>query len=89
MLIDSPGALLPGSLGPLGLRLIASRAERVGPNRMHLHLTSTSLADQQHTVAAALELGASHLDVGQLPEERHVVLADPEGNEFCVVPAEH
>jgi hypothetical protein len=26
-----------------------------------------------------------HHDVGQLPEEEHVVLADPEGNEFCVI----
>ena len=26
-------------------------------------------------------------DVGQLPEEGHVVLADPEGNELCVIPA--
>ena len=32
-----------------------------------------------------LELGGSHLDVGQLSEEDHVVLADPEGNEFCVI----
>jgi predicted enzyme related to lactoylglutathione lyase len=30
-------------------------------------------------------LGARHIDVGQRPEERHVVLADPEGNEFCVI----
>ncbi len=45
-----------------------SGAEKVGPNRVHLHVTSTSPADQQHTVAAALELGARHLDVGQLPE---------------------
>jgi glyoxalase superfamily protein len=36
-------------------------------------------------VARALELGARHLDVGRLPEEGHVVLADPEGNEFCVI----
>lgn len=36
-------------------------------------------------VALALSLGASHLDVGQLPEEEHVVLADPEGNEFCII----
>jgi hypothetical protein len=33
----------------------------------------------------ALDLGGSHLDVGQLPDEGHVVLADPEGNEFCVI----
>lgn len=38
-------------------------------------------------MARALALGASHLDVGQLPEEDHVVLADPDGNEFCVIEA--
>jgi len=82
---DPRGILLPASDTQLGLRFVPSRAEKVGLNRVHLHLTSTSPVDQQHTVAAALELGASHLDVGQLPEEGHVVLADPEGNEFCVI----
>jgi len=48
-------------------------------------LTSTSLHNQQETVARALELGARHLDVGQGPDALHVVLADPEGNEFCVI----
>lgn len=38
-------------------------------------------------VTAALELVASYLDVGQRPEEGHVVLADPEGNELCVIEA--
>ena len=83
---DLRGALLPGSDTQVGLRFASSRAKKVGPNRVHLHLTSTSPADQRDTVAAALELGAHHLDVGQLPEEGHVVLADPEGNEFCVIP---
>jgi catechol 2,3-dioxygenase-like lactoylglutathione lyase family enzyme len=82
---DAGGALLPGDDTQLGLRFVPSRAEKVGPNRMHLHLTSTSLADQQHTVATALGLGAAHLDVGQRPEEGHIVLADPGGNEFCVI----
>ena len=36
-------------------------------------------------MARALELGARHADVGQSPDEPHVVLADPEGNEFCVI----
>jgi hypothetical protein len=44
---------------------------------MHFDLTSTSLEDQQQTVAKALDLGARHTDVGQGPEEGHVVLADP------------
>lgn len=56
-----------------------------GPNQLHLDLTSTSLDDQAATVARALRLGARHLDIGQRPEEGHVVLADPEGNELCVV----
>ena len=53
---------------------------------MHVDLTSTSLEDQQQAVARALRLGARHLDVGQGPEAEHVVLADPEGNEFCGPP---
>jgi len=79
------GALLPGDDTQLGLRFVASRAGKLRPDYLHLHLTSTGLADQQHTVAKALELGASHLDVGQRPEEGHVVLADPEGNAFDVI----
>ncbi|MGH9275183.1 MAG: VOC family protein, partial [Acidimicrobiales bacterium] len=58
---------------------------KVGPNRIHLDLTTTSLEDQQETVARLLELGGRHLDVGQGPEDEHVVLADPEGNELCVI----
>lgn len=82
---DGDGVLLPGSPGQLGLRFSPSPVPKVGRNRMHLHLTSTSLDDQQQTVADALRLGAGHLDVGQRPEEGHVVLADPEGNELCVI----
>jgi Glyoxalase-like domain len=79
------GAFLPGDETQVGLRFVPSPTAKAGPNRIHLHLTSTSLDDQQHTVATALKFGASHLDVGQLPEEGHIVLADPEGNEFCVI----
>ncbi|MBF9131963.1 VOC family protein [Plantactinospora sp. S1510] len=82
---DAGGALLPGEETQVSLRFVPSRAEKVGLNRIHLHLTSASDADQQQTVATALKLGASHLDVGQRPEEEHIVLADPEGNEFCVI----
>ncbi|WBB53541.1 VOC family protein [Verrucosispora sp. WMMD573] len=79
------GTFLPGTDTQLGLRFAESRARRVGKNRVHLHLTSASLADQQQTVARALALGAGHVDVGQRPEEGHVVLADPDGNEFGVL----
>ena len=82
---DGHGVLVPGNDTQLGLRVVPSRAERTDVNRMHVHLTSTSLEHQQFTVATALELGARHLDVGQRPDEGHVVLADPAGNELCVI----
>jgi catechol 2,3-dioxygenase-like lactoylglutathione lyase family enzyme len=82
---DTGSAFLPGTDTQVGLRFVPGLTEKVGPNLMHLHLTSTTPDDQQRTVAAALSLGARHLDVGQRPEEEHVVLADPDGNEFCVI----
>jgi hypothetical protein len=82
---EASGALLPADDTQVGLRFVAATTEKSGRNRLHLHLTSTSLEDQQRTVALALSLGGRHLDVGQLPEEDHVVLGDPAGNEFCVI----
>ncbi|HSZ40288.1 MAG TPA: VOC family protein [Trebonia sp.] len=79
------GALLPGDDTGFRLRFPPTQRQKTGPNPMHFDLTSASLADQQQTVARALGLGARHIDVGQRPEEGHVVLADPEGNEFCVI----
>ncbi len=69
------------------VRFVPTSERKLGPNQMHFDLASSSPADQAATVARALERGASHLDVGQLPREEHVVLADLEGNEFCVIEA--
>jgi hypothetical protein len=79
------GVLLPGDATQVGLRFVEAATQRSGPNRLHLHVTTASPDDEQQTVETALRLGGSHLDVGQLPEEDHVVLADPGGNEFCVI----
>ena len=78
-------ALLPSDDTGFRIRFCATQEPKVGPNQMHVDLTSTSLEDQQQTVARSLELGGRHIDIGQRPEEGHVVLADPENNEFCVV----
>ena len=82
---DGDGVLLPGSETQLALRFARRDVTMARPNLMHFHLTSASQADQDQKVAAALELGATHLDIGQRPEEGHVVLADPEGYEFDVI----
>lgn len=54
-----------------------------GKNRLHLDLRPGG-QDQAAEVARALELGARRVDIGQ-GEVSWVVLADPEGNEFCIL----
>ncbi|MCX4679292.1 VOC family protein [Streptomyces sp. NBC_01433] len=78
-------ALLPSDDTGFRIRFLPTREQKAGQNLMHFDLTSTSFEDQQETVARSLGLGARHIDIGQRPEEGHVVLADPEGNEFCVI----
>ncbi|MEO6704126.1 MAG: VOC family protein [Jatrophihabitantaceae bacterium] len=78
-------ALLPSDDTGFRIRFRPSQQLKTGQNQLHFDLTSRSPDDQQRTVASALELGARHLDIGQRPEEGQVVLADPEGNEFCVI----
>ncbi|MFJ1756987.1 VOC family protein [Kitasatospora sp. NPDC088134] len=53
-------------------------------NRTHLDLATTSAAHQAELVDRLRELGATPVDVGQ-GEVPWTVLADPEGNEFCVL----
>lgn len=70
-----------------GLRFAATEATKSSQNHAHLDLTSTSDDDQRRSVARVLALGGRHADVGQRAEETHVVLADPEGDELCVIAA--
>ncbi len=55
-----------------------------GKNRLHLDLTPP---DQDAEVERLLDMGARHVDIGQSRAVPWVVLADPEGNEFCVLGA--
>ncbi|MGW0484608.1 VOC family protein [Nonomuraea sp. NPDC003214] len=77
--------LLPADDTGFRLRFLPSQEDKLVQNRMHFDLTSSSLENQRETVARALELGGRHIDIGQSPDDPHVVLADPEGNEFCVI----
>ncbi len=83
----APGAgdLIPNDDTGFRLRFVPTDQPKTGQNRLHFDLTSQSLAQQEETVARVLELGGRPIDVGQRPEEGHAVLADPEGNELCVI----
>ena len=68
----------------LNLVFVPVPEPKQGKNRVHLDLASTTAAHQAELVERALALGAGHGDLGQ-GEVPWVVLADPEGNEFCVL----
>jgi catechol-2,3-dioxygenase len=53
-------------------------------NRLHLDLRADGVTTPEE-LQRLLELGASPVDVGQSPDVTWVVLADPEGNEFCLL----
>lgn len=54
-------------------------------NRLHIDLAPHSSQDRDAEIATLLERGATRVDVGQGPDVTWTVLADPEGNEFCVL----
>lgn len=57
---------------------------KAGKNRVHLDLAATSAAHQAELVSRARDLGGGPVDIGQ-GDVPWVVMADPEGNEFCVL----
>jgi len=57
-------------------------------NRLHLDVNPTD-REQDEEVRRLLGLGARRAEVGQTGEEDWVCLADPEGNEFCVLAGRH
>jgi predicted enzyme related to lactoylglutathione lyase len=77
--------LVPSDESGVPIRFVPGAAPKVGQNRNHPDLTTTSFDDQRDTVERLLALGGRHVDIGQTADEDHVVLADPEGNELCVL----
>jgi Glyoxalase-like domain len=57
--------------------------DKVVKNRLHLDVSPIDSSRDQE-VERLIALGASRVDIGQ-GEQSWVVLADPEGNEFCVL----
>jgi hypothetical protein len=52
--------------------------------RLHIDVNATD-RDQDAELARLLAIGAKPADVGQTGDESWHVLADPEGNEFCLL----
>lgn len=77
--------LLPTDGTTFFLLFLPVPEEKTEKNRFHLDLTTTSVDEQQESARALVALGARHIDVGQTPDDAHIVLADPEGNEFCLI----
>jgi predicted enzyme related to lactoylglutathione lyase len=73
----------PGT-GAIPLEFIHVPEPKAGKNRIHLDLASQSAAHQAEIVGRVRDLGAVPADFGQ-GDVPWVVLADPEGNEFCVL----
>jgi catechol 2,3-dioxygenase-like lactoylglutathione lyase family enzyme len=72
-----------GGLQPT-LILSPSSDPRTGKLRLHLDINPTD-RDQEAELKRLLALGARPADIGQTGAENWHVLADPEGNEFCLL----
>ncbi|MGW6422541.1 VOC family protein [Nocardia sp. NPDC055053] len=80
--IGPPGSV-PG--GPQFTLLFSPSAERKREKlRLHLDVNPTD-RDQDAELARLLDAGARKIDIGQTGAESWHVLADPEGNEFCLL----
>ncbi|MFF1355902.1 VOC family protein [Streptomyces sp. NPDC058297] len=86
VIIGSPevpeGKNRPGPVPP-ALTFARVPEGKVVKNRLHIDVNPTD-REQDEEVRRLLDLGARHVDVGQ-GDVSWVLLADPEGNEFCVL----
>jgi hypothetical protein len=73
----------PGETGPEMIFISVPEGKDV-KNRIHVDLRPD---DQAAEVERLIGLGAKHAQIGQTGEESWIVLADVEGNEFCILRA--
>jgi predicted enzyme related to lactoylglutathione lyase len=69
---------------PVGICFMPVTDQKIVKNRVHLDIT-TEAQDRDQEIDRLLGLGAQRADIGQTGTESWTVLADPEGNEFCVI----
>ena len=74
----------PARPGPR-LEILRVADPKVAKNRVHIDVAPWAADDQAAEVDRLLALGARHVDIGQGSGTSWVVLADPHGNEVCVL----
>jgi hypothetical protein len=84
--IDADGQHLrpPPEAGPSAPSVWLQRVDEPTPGKNRGHPDLSPDADGEAEVERLLALGARRVEIGQTGTEGFVVLADPEGNEFCV-----
>ncbi|NRQ49602.1 VOC family protein [Aeromicrobium stalagmiti] len=71
--------------GPQPTIILSAREEpEPGKSRLHIDVNATD-RDQADELERLLTLGARPADIGQTGDDAWHVLADPEGNEFCLL----
>lgn len=70
---------------PPGLVFVPVPEGKEIKNRLHIDLAPHTDDDRDAEIARLLDMGASLVNVGQASDVTWTVLADPEGNEFCVL----
>jgi hypothetical protein len=82
---DDPEGLIIGPAGGPSLLFIPVPEPKTVKNRLHLDLTPVGVTRDEE-VERAIGLGATVVDDRREPDgPGWVVLADPEGNEFCIL----
>ena len=71
-------------IGP-GLVFVPVPEGKAVKNRLHIDLAPHTSDDRGALIAGLEDRGARRVEVGQQPDVTWTVLADPEGNEFCVL----
>jgi Glyoxalase-like domain len=74
----------PAEGGDFTIDVISVPEHRTVKNRLHLDLRADGTSTEQE-LQRLLDAGARPVDVGQPADASWVVLADPEGNEFCLL----
>ena len=74
----------PDAAAAVGICFMPAGPEKTVKNRLHLDL-NPGPQEREAEIERILALGARRVDIGQSGTESWTVLADPEGNEFCVL----